>query len=180
MEDGTDLEGGADPRPKKVLVALDLGPGSGAALAVACDLARRREASVVALRAVHLNIVGEERGIPRTRLAAELVGQASEELRQFVENARPDVAVETLAREGRPANVIVSTAREIGAAAIVMRWHGLRGWRSWLHRNTASRVSKEAPCPVWLAVPGTGRASRLDGGLGMSVIEVSSRAVAHA
>ena len=67
---------------------------------------------------------------------------------------RPRVPVEIIVRSGSPAGTILRQAKEMAADAIVMCTHGYRGWRKWLHRNTAGEVVKRAPCAVWQLSPG--------------------------
>ena len=60
------------------------------------------------------------------------------------------VTTEVLVCEGRPAEVIVETAKRLHADTIVMRTHGSRGWLKWLHRNTALKVMRQATCTIRL------------------------------
>jgi len=140
--------------PKIILVPLALSSGSQAALAVARRLACEAKAKLVLLHVVQLNILGEERGIQRTRLLNELRHNAESQLRVLAEALGNEVAAEILVCEGRPAETIVETARRVQADAIVMSAHGSRGWLKWLHRNTALKVARQAPCRMWLVSPG--------------------------
>lgn len=138
---------------RKILVPVTLSAKSHAALPIALKLAQDCGASLVLLYAVQLNIAGEERGIPRTRLLDELCRDAETQLRQLVKNLPVEVPVEVVACAGRPVETIVEKANSLSADVIVMCTHGYRGWLRWLHRNTARQVLRRAPCPVWLISP---------------------------
>jgi len=140
--------------PKTILVPLALSGSSHGALAIAKNLARESQAKLVLLHVVQLNIAGEERGIQRTRLLHELCGDVEFQLQQLADCMGDRVAAEILVCEGRPAEVIVETARRLQADTIVMCTHGYRGWLKWLHRNTALNVIRQAPCTMWLVSPG--------------------------
>jgi nucleotide-binding universal stress UspA family protein len=136
--------------PKTILVPLALSGSSHGALAIAKNLARESQAKLVLLHVVQLNIAGEERGIQRTRLLHELCGDVEFQLQQLADCMGDRVAAEILVCEGRPAEVIVETARRLQADTIVMCTHGYRGWLKWLHRNTALNVMRQAPCTIRL------------------------------
>jgi nucleotide-binding universal stress UspA family protein len=139
---------------KTILVPLTLSSDSFPALAIAGNLARQRNAKLVLLHAVQLNIAGEERGIQRARLLDELGRDAEARLRELAGGLDGQAAAEILVCEGRPADAIVETARRLRADAIVMRMHGRRRWFHWLHRHTALQVARQAPCRTWLVAPG--------------------------
>jgi nucleotide-binding universal stress UspA family protein len=136
--------------PKIILVPLALSGSPHAALAIARNLARESRARLVLLHVVQLNIAGEERGIQRTRLLQELCHSAEHQLQQLADCMGNQVITEILVCEGRPAEAIVETARRLQADTIVMGTHGCRGWRKWLHRNTALNVMRQAPCTMRL------------------------------
>ncbi|MGB7746798.1 MAG: universal stress protein [Verrucomicrobiia bacterium] len=136
--------------PKIILVPLALPGSSHAALEIARNLACESQARLVLLHVVQLNIAGEERGIQRTRLLHELCRDAEFQLQQLADCMGDQVATEILVCEGRPAEAIVETARRLHADTIVMSTHGCRGWLKWLHRNTARKVMRQAPCTIRL------------------------------
>ena len=136
--------------PKSILVPLTLSSGSYAALAIAKNLARESSAKLTLLHVVHLNIVGEERGIHRTRLVNELCRNAEVQLRELAIGMCGSVTTEVLVCEGRPADAIVQTAKRLKADTIVMHTSGHRSWSKWLHRNTAVKVVRQAPCGILL------------------------------
>jgi hypothetical protein len=55
--------------------------------------------------------------------------------------------------EGRPADAIVQTATRLKTDTIVMHARGHRSWSKWLHRRTAAKVVRQAPCGVLLVSP---------------------------
>ena len=136
--------------PKIILVPLALSGSSHAALTLARNLARESQARLVLLHVVQLNIAGEERGIQRTRLIHELCRNAEFQLQQLVDCLGDQVTTEILVCEGHPAEAIIETARRLQADTIVMSTHGYRGWRKWLHRNTALKVMRQAPYTIRL------------------------------
>ncbi len=140
--------------PEIILVPLALSGSSHAALATARNLACESQARLVLLHVVQLNIAGEERGIQRTRLLRELCRNAEFQLQQLADCRGGQVTAEILVCEGRPAEVIVETARRLQADTIVMCSHGHRGWLKWLHRNTALNVMRQTPCTMLLISPG--------------------------
>jgi hypothetical protein len=71
-------------------------------------------------------------------------------LQEAADNLGNQVDTQVLVCEGRPAEEILKTASRLGADTIVMATHGRRGWRTWLHRNTAARVARQATCNLWL------------------------------
>jgi nucleotide-binding universal stress UspA family protein len=123
-------------------------------LAIAKNLACESNAKLVLLHVVQLNIVGEEFGIPRTRLLHELCRNAEMQLRELAICMGGQTTAEILVCEGRPAEAIVATATRLEADTIVMRIDRHRRWLKWLHRNTALHVARQAPCRVWLVFPG--------------------------
>ena len=105
---------------KKILVPVTLADGSRAAVAVAANLAKESGASLALLHAVQLSIAGEERGIPRTRLVDDLCREAESQLRQLLQSVTLQTPTEIIVREGRPAGMIVESARCLAVDAIVM------------------------------------------------------------
>ena len=138
------------PAVKKIVVPIELSHGSRDTLALAAQLPRKSRAQLVFFHVVQLNITGEERGIHRTRLLSEMCRAANFELKQLAALVGDDVLTEVVVSDGRPAEAIVEAARRLAADAIVMSARPHRRWLKWLHRNTASNVIRQAPCPVVL------------------------------
>jgi nucleotide-binding universal stress UspA family protein len=141
------------PAPKNILVPLTLASGSYAALAIARNLAREFNAKLTLLHVVQLNIAGEERGIHRTRLVNELCRNAELQLTELAAGMCGSIAAEVVVCEGRPADAIVQTATRLKADTIVLHTRGNCGWSKWLHRRTAAKVVRQAPCGILLVSP---------------------------
>jgi nucleotide-binding universal stress UspA family protein len=75
--------------------------------------------------------------------------QAEEQLKQLAaRHASPDLKLETVLREGLPADVIHDTAEELGADMIVIATSGRSAFRRFLFGSVAEKVIRSAPCPV--------------------------------
>lgn len=156
---------------RRVLAPLGLSASSQAGLALARSMAKEMNAQLLLLHAIDLNIAGEERGIPRTRLLNQRRRDAEIELGRIAHTLGDDLDCEFLVETGKPSEVILQTARRRCADAIVMGTHGLRGWMKWLHRNTAEAVARSAPCAVWLISPG-----KSEDALNLMVVEAAAAA----
>lgn len=60
------------------------------------------------------------------------------------------LSVEPLFKEGVPSLEIVQTAKEVGADLIVLGTHGRKGLSHVVMGSVAERVSREAPCPIFI------------------------------
>jgi nucleotide-binding universal stress UspA family protein len=138
---------------KTILVPLSLAGNSRAELETARNIALDSKAKVVLLHVVQLNIVGEERGIHRSRLLNDLCHNAEAQLRQLADSMGGRVNTDVLVCEGRPAEAIIETVRRLGVDMIIMSAHSHRRWLKWLHRNTVRDVIRRAPCGIWLISP---------------------------
>ena len=134
----------------RILVPVTLSKKQHCALAFALSLARKCSGTITLLHAVQLNIVGEERGIPRTQLVRLLCREAESELSRLADSIGTSIPIEVVVDEGRPAETIVEKANSLAADAIVLGTRGYRGGLKRLSRTTADRVVRHAPCPVWL------------------------------
>jgi nucleotide-binding universal stress UspA family protein len=134
----------------RILVPVTLSKEQHCALAFALSLARKCRGTITLLHAVQLNIVGEERGIPRTQLVRLLCREAESELSRLADNIGTSIPIEVVVGEGRPAETIVEMANSLAADAIVLRTRGYRDGLKRLSRTTAARVVRHASCPVWL------------------------------
>lgn len=133
-----------------VLVPVTLDERAKPAISIAANLAAQSDARLVMLHVVQLNIVGEERGIQRTRLMNELCREAETKLGSWAAAMDATVSVEVAACVGRVADTIVEAASRLEARAIVLFAHQRRGWRRLFHRNTAAAIARTAPCDVWM------------------------------
>ncbi len=75
--------------------------------------------------------------------------QAEEQLRQLAStHGSPDLELETLLREGLPADVINATAVEQNADLVVIATGGRSAFKRFLFGSVAEKVIRSAPCPV--------------------------------
>jgi nucleotide-binding universal stress UspA family protein len=133
-----------------LLVPLSLSKNSPATLATANTLAFQTRSRLVLLHAVELNIAGEEHGFPRTELLNDMCLDAESRLNELIADSGLLVPAKILVCAGRPADVIVETARRLNADAIVMQTGRTSFWSRWFHRNTALNVANRARCKMWL------------------------------
>ena len=134
---GTD---GSDTARKAVEEAIDLAKSVGAGL----------------------NLVSAYEPVPQARLREE-ARQTPDDL-QWMVNPREDVEstleegakglsgsgvdVETMSREGDPADAILDVAEETGAGLIVVGNKGMTGAKRFLLGSVPNKVSHHAPCSV--------------------------------
>jgi nucleotide-binding universal stress UspA family protein len=136
---------------RKILVPVSHPERSHEALALALLLARESGGQLVLLHAVELNIVGEERGIGRTRLVQELMSAAEARLIHLARSMCANVPFSVVVSEGPPDVVILWKAQALRADTIVM---GPRrpGVFSWLRRDNVRAVLRQTQCAVYIAV----------------------------
>jgi nucleotide-binding universal stress UspA family protein len=110
--------------------------------------------------AVHLLAAVEDRSIGSERVSWKSLHAVLEaeraRLGQALETARAELAAAGLeahaqVRNGRPAEVIVRTARELDADLVVVGSRGLTGLEGLFLGSVAREVSQQAPCPVLVA-----------------------------
>jgi nucleotide-binding universal stress UspA family protein len=130
----------------QIVIATDGSESVERAVEVALDLATRFDADVYALSVVDS---GEVESSPE-----ELRDQMRAALTERCENATAAVAaraesnVTTAVREGRPANVIASYAREVDADVVATGTRGRHGENRFLIGSVAERVVRTCPVPV--------------------------------
>jgi nucleotide-binding universal stress UspA family protein len=134
-----------------ILVAIDFSDHSRAALDLAIDLAREAQATVHLLHAYEIPLGT----IPPYGVAVpeSLLGQVRDAAARRLEKAAHRVQEAGLPCErhvvhGAPAEVIVETARTIGADLVVLGTRGLTGIKHALLGSVAERTVRTAPCPV--------------------------------
>jgi nucleotide-binding universal stress UspA family protein len=152
--------------PKRVVVAVDFGEASGAAVAFAGRIAARFGSTLVAVHAdtfevppyftrEQLELIEQE--VRTARLKAEA------ELRAFVAQ-RTSLPVEVRVSEQPAVDAVLGAARD--ADLIVMGTHGRRGPKRWWLGSVAERVIREATVPVLVTHASAGAAgsqtARLD------------------
>ena len=134
--------------PKKILVAVDFGEASSAALRVAGELARRFDATLTAVHTESFEAppyftADQVRTIEQQRR------NARREAGRYLEtHARKlaGMAVSAVIAEGPAVSGILAAARS--QDLIVMGTHGRRGPARWWAGSVAERVVREARAPV--------------------------------
>jgi len=144
------------PMFRKILVPVDFSDHSDKAMAMALDLARRYEAELILLHAVHLPIpVGHFPGGDVTVEYGQLVEYAESAARSQLQARVDQVALgdraRTSLRTGDPVQVILDEAERRGADLIVMGTHGRSGLSRLFMGSVAERVVRASPCPVLTA-----------------------------
>lgn len=137
--------------PKNILVPVDFGEASEAALAYAVDLAEGTDAKVFVLHSYELPLVGLPDGV--VSATAELTGrvvraaqQALDELVRRYEKRK--VPVTSHLEQGDAREVILRQAERLGADLIVIGTHGRRGIARALIGSVAESVVRTSPVPV--------------------------------
>jgi nucleotide-binding universal stress UspA family protein len=130
-----------------ILHPTDFSPGSAAAFAAACDLARDYDARLVVLHAFGPMVPIGDEGVLISNNIDELRAIARQEL-DAVRPTNPTVRVERVVREGPSTQVILEAAREFAADLIVIGTHGRTGFRRLLLGSVTEEVLRKAPCPV--------------------------------
>lgn len=141
---------------RRLLVPVDFSDSSLRALRYAVGLATESGGSLTIVHVVPADYgwlgIGQEEF---RDLDKSLQHQAADRLRAFADanvprNAPADLEV----RVGRPAEEIVAAATESKSDLIVLSTHGLTGLDRYLIGSVADRVTRLAPCPVFLMRPG--------------------------
>lgn len=139
-------------RKKEILVPIDFSRASIQALRRARDMALREKAELILLNVIEepksfhtLDVVGQHRA-----RYEQHAGQLHELAHRELEAAIPS-RIEV--REGNPGEEIVRLASRFQVNLIVLGRHAHHGFWHWGHNHTASKLSKESPCPVLLLAP---------------------------
>ncbi|MBO0698374.1 MAG: universal stress protein [Zavarzinella sp.] len=131
--------------PRRILHPTDFSDHSDTALDAACSIARGTDAEVMILHVV---------SPPASH--GEVVARRQDdgfwdEMRDRLHQVRPKdpaIQVSYLLEEGRPAIVILDTARAYGCDLIVLGTYGRTGVCRALMGSVAEQVSRRATCPV--------------------------------
>lgn len=153
--DDTNVEDDAQlgPPPRVILVGIDFSPSSRGALAWALDYARIAPCHLHTVHVVERRWRLSDLRSDLDTLRAELVDVHD----AAVAELGPLVDDETRARVGSlhehvvlgdPAPEIVALAQELGAELLVVGSHGGDALHRLLVGGVASRVVRDAPCPV--------------------------------
>ena len=143
----------------KILVAIDGSEHANRALTYALDLAEKYSASITLLSVVHHTVYIPANDDPmnfvtpqviqdcmeaETMQKEEILSQALEKIKK----GKPTLTITTKLKEGRPADMIIETAKEENVDIIVMGSRGLGGIKQLFLGSVSDRVADEAPCPV--------------------------------
>jgi universal stress protein A len=141
---------------KTILVSLDFSDVSKRVLAEAVDLAHGVGGRLVVLHVVQPPVLTDSDF--GTQLSAEYATLATEsaekQLAKVKQQLKADgVAVETRNAAGYPGQVIVDAAVDVAADYIVLGSHGHGAFYDLIVGSTATRVLRQAPCPVVIVPP---------------------------
>ncbi len=144
-----------EPGKIKLLVPLDGSLFAEAALPHAADLARALDGTILLMRMVEPPVapyVSGEVLVPG--VMPELTAQAESYLAEVAQGLREaGLSVETITREGWPADVIAYGAEALGVNLIVMTTRGRTGIVRLLLGSVAMEVVRRSPLPVMLIRP---------------------------
>lgn len=137
-----------------VVVGIDESPDADAVLHNAFELASLRQAPLVAMWAVHVQVpMGGEVGEEEARVAVEArVGDVVEELVTNWARKYPDVKVSMTSPTGHPAEALVNASRS--AQLLVVGSHGGGGFTGMALGSTTHAVVHHARCPVMVVRAG--------------------------
>jgi len=136
-------------RLKNILVPIDFSEGSLRALPYASFLARQFGCQVTLLYVAHLNVVGEERGVPRTRFLEEMKARAKQVLDKVAPSVGP--TVRTVVRVGEPVSEVLKEAVDSDIDLIVLgQRRSNRFWQRWFP-TAEGKIVRRAPCPTLVA-----------------------------
>jgi len=141
---------------KKILVPVDGSEHSVHALDYALDVAEKYSANILLLSVFHAvySFIGVQPNFAPPSALDILEAQKSyhekvlTEALQRAKELKPELEVSTRLVEGRPAEIIIETAREGNFDLIVIGSRGLGGISQLLLGSVSDRVADSAPCPV--------------------------------
>jgi nucleotide-binding universal stress UspA family protein len=137
-------------RADTIVVGTDGSDGAARAVSEAARLARMTGARLVIVSAVsdlhpyreHIESSGREDLIHLGAVADQLL------MRAVAEAEGDDVEIETVSRQGDPAQVLADVATEENAQLIIVGDRGLSGIQRFLLGSVSQKVSHHAPCSV--------------------------------
>ena len=131
---------------KTILVPVDGSRLASAALPVAEEAAREREARVLLLTVGEVAETSTHRAVEEHDLHA-IIEAATRELSGVTVVSRIEMS-------GAPADTILRVAEEEGVDRIIMSTHGGSGMSAWVHGSVAEAVLRHSSIPVTLVRPG--------------------------
>ena len=137
---------------KTLLVPTDFGEPAEAALAWAADLAEGLGARLFLLHTYQLPVIGFPDGMyvaSDDEFATRMVAAANKALEDAIKtlNGR-NIEVTPLVKAGDPREVILTTAKEVGANLIVMGTHGRRGISRALIGSVTESLVRTSTVPI--------------------------------
>lgn len=135
---------------KKILIAVDESAFAAHAADAALDLARQIGAEVAFVTVVDpaMMRVSMDSGISREQWQAMAQREAKDLLHAFAARAAATPPAREFVGTGKPAAMIVETAKNWPADLIVMGTHGRNVVSNILLGSVAQGVLRHAPCPV--------------------------------
>lgn len=137
--------------PRKFLVPTDFGEPSEKALVYAVELAKKLEGEIVILHTFELPIIGFPDGamVATPEMGTRISTAALEGLEKTVAHYQNmGVRVTSLLKQGEPWQMVIETAKEIGAGMIVMGTHGRTGLGRAILGSVAEKVVRTSTVPV--------------------------------
>jgi len=131
-----------------LVVATDGSESGERAVTTALDLADRFDAAVHVLSVVDPSRVAEVPAEDAESVRTALHERASDAVDAVAEQAPDDVAVETVVREGHPADAIVDYAEEADADSVALGTRGRGGKGGFLLGSVAEAVVRTCERPV--------------------------------
>jgi universal stress protein A len=137
------------PELRRILHPTDFSPASRPALARAVALAKASRGRLTVLHVVSRAVPYVRELHLREQLRAAIRDEAQRRLDALLSKAKEArVSAEGVLVEGEPHREIVRVATSRHADVIVMGTHGRTGLSRFLMGSVATRVLREAPCPV--------------------------------
>ncbi len=147
------LARGALPRHEKLLLATDLSEASASATDEAFALARRLDASLLAVSVIDPGTLLRPGGHYSARVD-QVRGRREQLAQTLVERGRLEgVAVSFLVWEGDPGDMIVEAAEAERADIVIVGSHGRGAVGRFFLGSVSDHVVRHAPCPVLVVRP---------------------------
>ncbi len=138
--------------PRRVVVGVDGSEPGARALAHAVDEASTVGGSVTVVTAwtveVEDGVVVTEPGTERWQRVQDRLVDSSRSALAAAREAHPDVPVDVVVRNGRPATAVLDVAREVGADLLVVGRRGRGGFAELLMGSVSRTVAQRASTPV--------------------------------
>lgn len=141
---------GLPDRRADIMVPLDFSPESLAAADYAIKVARRAQARIILLHAIHLNLTPYGPANPawlRAALCREALGKMETTMSRAQQVGVPVISV---IEEGAPANVIVRAAKRWKTDLIVLAAEKRRRWTRFFGQHIREKLECGAGCPIVL------------------------------